>query len=330
MKVVYFQRKPRLYGNYSVEIYFESIRKLLPDHIEPVTVISKYESNGFWKRLSDTFRASRLQGDINHVTGDVHFLTLLLNKKRTVLTVLDCGFMNNPSALKRWVLKIFWLTLPVRKAAWITVISEATKTELLRYVNYPLERIKVIPVFISPLFQPSPRVFNKEKPVILQVGTAFNKNLNRLIEALAGIPCQLVVVGKLTQENQELLQKHGIDYKNPSRLTDEQMAEQYINCDILTLISTYEGFGMPILEANAVERVVITSNILSMPEVAGDAACLTDPLDIAAIRNSLLKVINDDDYRNTLIANGRKNKKRFSAQSITNQFVELYGVMSFP
>jgi len=86
---------------------------------------------------------------------------------------------------------------------------------------------------------------------------------------------------------------------------------------------------MPILEAQATGRVVITSNILSMPEVAGDAACLVDPENIAGIRAGFMKIINDDDYRNHLIERGFENIKRFDPQRIAQQYLSLYQKTAF-
>jgi glycosyltransferase involved in cell wall biosynthesis len=93
---------------------------------------------------------------------------------------------------------------------------------------------------------------------------------------------------------------------------------------LLALISTYEGFGMPILEAQAVGRAVITSNIYSMPEVAGDAAVLVDPFDILEMKTGLERIINDDKFRNEMIQRGFQNIKRFDADRIAKQYFELY------
>ena len=81
---------------------------------------------------------------------------------------------------------------------------------------------------------------------------------------------------------------------------------------------------MPIVEANCVERPVLTSNISSMLEVAGDAACLADPYNIDAIRKGLLRIINDDKFREQLIINGRKNRLRFDGQVIADAYYEIY------
>jgi glycosyltransferase involved in cell wall biosynthesis len=107
-------------------------------------------------------------------------------------------------------------------------------------------------------------------------------------------------------------------------LSEQEVIQKYIACDILVFVSFFEGFGLPIIEANAVERVVVTSNISSMPEIAGDAACLVDPYDIPSIRNGIIKVIENDSFREKLIENGRKNKARFTAEHIASQYYHLY------
>lgn len=133
-----------------------------------------------------------------------------------------------------------------------------------------------------------------------------------------------MIVGNLSDEQLEMLKKNNIDYNNESNVSNEQLLQRYIECDILAFISTFEGFGMPIVEANAVGRVVITSNVTSMPEVANDAACLVDPFNIDSINTGLRKIINDEDYRNTLIQNGRRNYLRFNADKIANMYYNIY------
>ena len=324
MKVVFFQRKPRKFGNFSVEFIFDAIRKNLPAEIEGIYHPAKYESEGLWKRLYITWEASQHQGNVNHVTGDVHFLTLLLKKKNTVLTVLDVGFMKHPSKLARVFLRFFWITLPVKKAQLITTISQATKDEFLKYTSFPAEKVKVVYVPISDAFKPIPKTFSKAKPVILQLGVAFNKNINRLIEAIKEIPCHLEIVGNLSEELKKKLNDYNISHHISWNLSDEEVRQKYAECDILSLISTYEGFGMPIVEANAVGRVAITANILSMPEVAGGAAHLVNPFDVTDMKKGFLKIINNDAYRNQLIAKGFKNRERFTVQKITADYVKTY------
>ena len=85
---------------------------------------------------------------------------------------------------------------------------------------------------------------------------------------------------------------------------------------------------MPIAEANAVGRPVITSNLLSMPEVAGDAACIVDSFNASEIREGILKIINDQAYRETLIHNGFSNARRFDSKEVARQYYAIYKELS--
>ena len=115
-----------------------------------------------------------------------------------------------------------------------------------------------------------------------------------------------------------------IDFEWRVELTQAEIIQQYIECDVVVFVSLYEGFGVPIIEANAMERVIVTGNCSAMAEVAGDAACLVDPLNIESIRTGIQRVIADDNYRAQLIAAGRVNKKKFDEKVIADQYYLLY------
>ena len=232
--------------------------------------------------------------------------------------------LQNSQGIKHTIFKLFWYSLPLKRSKFVTVVSESTKKELLRFVSFPAENIHVIPVSISSQFIYSRKEFNTDKPVILEVGTTPNKNIERLIEAIKGISCRLNIIGILPVYLITKLKDCQIEYTNYYNLSEHDLLQQYRESDLLSFVSTYEGFGMPIIEANATGRAVITSNILSMPEVAGSAACLVDPYNIEEIRNGILKIINDSEYRDALIKNGLENCKRFDAQQIADSYAALY------
>lgn len=323
MKVVFLQRKAYP-DQFSIEKVFDGIKNSLPKEVNVVTAVLPYFSKGFFPRLRSFFWSRQQQGDVNHITGDIHFIAMALKKKKTILTIHDIYFLDHPNLIARTILKIFWLTLPVRHSAFITVISQATKKDLLSRITISENKIRVIPDFLPEGFLPSPFHFNKERPTILQIGTKSNKNVLRLVEAIQGIPCHLVIVGAKNEMIKKQLAEKKISFTWHNRIPDSQLKEEYRKCDLLAFVSTMEGFGLPILEAQATGRPVITSSVSAMPEVAGTGACLVDPMNSKAIRQGILKIIEDDQYREQLIVHGFQNVKQYEQKRIAEMYYSLY------
>jgi len=300
------------------------VRRALPDSIDDRVAVSRFPSRGIWRRVYNILEAAFRQGHVNHITGDVHFLTYLLHKKRTVLTIHDCVTLERLHGIRKKVFFLLWYWLPEKRSKIITVISSSTKRELLRYINCSPEKIRVIPDCISEDFKPTPYTFNTHKPRILQVGTGKNKNILLLAEALKSSNCHLRIIGKLSDKQIETLKKFHIEYSSVANISDREIVKEYQKCDMLVFVSTYEGFGLPILEAQATGRPVVTSNILSMPEVAGKGAILVDPFDIDSIREGVAEIIKSASTREKLIEYGLENVKLYSSTSIAKRYVRLY------
>ncbi len=322
-KVVFFQRKPKPFHK-SIEAIFKEVCERAPETFISIQYVFSFCSSGIFNRIKILFEARNNQADINHITGDVNFAVLLLSRRKTILTVHDCGVLNYTKGFHRYVLKYFWFILPAKRVSFITVVSEFTKAELLKNIAFPEQRIRVIPVSISDKFVINHRAFNKICPVILQVGTALNKNLFRLIQATVGINCHIHFIGIIPDVVESFLLNAKVSWSNSIDLSEQELIEKYIQCDIVTFVSEYEGFGMPILEAQAIGRPVITSNICSMPYVAGNAACFVDPFDFQDINRGLLKIIWDDIYRNDIVQKGFQNVLRFNAKDISAKYYQLY------
>lgn len=323
MDVVHFMRRPPP-NMFSVERVYEDVRADLPDDCRVTVWTCGNFSSGFWPRVQDTLLARKHQADVNHVTGDVHYLALLMDPRRTVLTVLDLVSLGRLRGLKRWVFWLIWYWAPVRRSRLIIVISECTRDQLLRSVRCDPDKIRVIHLPVSEEFRPAPQPFKADMPKILVVGATPNKNIERVAQALAGIPCLLTIVGALSDVQTEALARHGVAYVTKVGLSREALVAEYVRCDMLVFASTYEGFGLPIVEANAVGRPVVTSDTSSMPEVAADAACLVDPFDVASIRAGVLRVIEDADYRARLVQAGFRNVARFRIHAVAAAYANVY------
>lgn len=323
LNVVHYVRKPGA-GNYSLERMFEDVRAHGTQAFHYTLRINKFESKGLLTRVADILLAPWYQGNINHVTGDVHFLTYFLRRKRTVLTIHDCASLERLTGARRLVLWLLWYWLPLRRVAHVTVNSEFTKKQLAKYVQTADDRISVIYPSLSPEFRAYPKALNLTRPRILHVGTAPNKNLDRVVEAVSALSCVLVTIGTLNPRQIETLQGSGLEWMNYSNLSRGEIVEQYTLADIVMFPSTYEGFGYPITEANAIGRPVITSNITSMPEVAGSAACYVDPYDVRSIREGVNRVCTDAAYCAALIQSGLRNAERFNVRVVATQYEKVY------
>jgi len=326
LKVVFFSRKPRALGNFSVETYFKIVADELANEFDVSIVQMPYESKGLFPRLYNAIYASYKQGDINHITGDIHYIATLLEKKKTVLTVLDCGMVQQTSGLKKAILKFFWFTVPAMKVRFITAISTATKNELLRHIRFNSKKVAVVYVCVNEQFVNEPKVFNAAgTKKLLQIGTAPNKNIERLVDAIQGLDVELTIIGKPNEATLVKLQKNGVKHIIKDwRLTDAEILQEYNNCDVLTFVSTIEGFGMPIIEANKVGRVVVTSNLSSIPEIAGSAAIFVDPFKVSSIRDGIVEAMSNESKVNQLIEAGYLNAQRFEITQIAAQYAAIY------
>ena len=323
MNIKYFFRHPKV--GHSIHRVFRTII----GELQKTVIIQKYEvpckgsmpmsviKNNFYvfnKRNHDS---------IHHITGHIHDVLLALVGVKTVLTIHDLVFLDNvKNPFKRFYKWLFWLYLPVKIADVVVCISNQTKRNILKKIK--TDKLIVIHNAVDTIYKNSPKQFNSEKPIILHIGTGWNKNLNNSIKALEGISCHLRIIGNLNENHVELLEKHHIEYSNGLDLTDEDIKEEYIKCDIVNFPSIYEGFGMPVIEGQKTGRIVVTSSIEPILEVANNAAVFVDPQSISSLKEGYLKIITDSKLRSDIIQEGLLNAERFSVRSIAAQYLNVY------
>lgn len=323
MTIKYILRKKQK-GYHSVEKLYYSVgneikKKLLVNFVE-----APFESRGLFRRIANILYFSKSESkEILHITGDINYIAIN-RSKNIVITILDCVMLEKLSGFKRYLYLLFWIWLPVYFSKVVIVLSEKIKNELIEKANVEKNKIKIIPVPVSEMMVKSHKILNKKRPVILMIGTAWNKNLHRCFEALENLNCTAIILGNLSQDDISKLNHMKITYKNFVDISEEEVYLKYVESDILLFPSLYEGFGMPIIEANSVGRPVVTSNISPMSNIANHSACLVNPINTQEIRNGILKVINDDTYRNELVNKGYENAKKYKTHEIANMYLDIY------
>ncbi len=321
LRVVFVFRWPGR-NEQSIERLFTAVAARMPPWIEVVP----YTLSAKWLDLRDVVRLRRLRADVYHVTGDCHQIAWFLPPDRTVVTVHDMiHVLHDLRGLRQLLFRWLWFDGPLARVAAITAISEATRRDL--YEHCPTlrrRRIDVVPNCVPPLPEPIPKPFDPVQPVILQVGTAPHKNLHRVVQALNGIRCRLVVVGPLRNGQESLLAGADFEVDARGRVSDEGLGQAYREADIVVFASLREGFGLPILEAQAMGRPLVTSDRSPMREVAGGAAVLVDPEDVASIRGGIVRLIEEAELRAHVVARGFDNVRRYRPERIAARYAEVY------
>jgi len=272
-------------------------------------------------------RAEQFSNNINHITGDVNFLALGLKGKKNILTIHDLGHydtLKKRSFILHTIYKLFWFKYPLKHIQIVTVVSLFTKSKLMEYFHFPEERIRVIHDPVKPFFRFAKKEQINQVPVVLMIGTGKHKNLGNLIEAARLADVHIDIIGWPANDELEKLSNNNISHTIYNNLTDEQVYERYVASDILFNASFYEGFGMPIIEAQAVGRPVITSNIGAMKEVAANSAILVDPNKPEEIAAAILKLAKDKTYYDQLVALGKENASKYHYETVAKQYLEVY------
>jgi glycosyltransferase involved in cell wall biosynthesis len=231
----------------------------------------------------------------------------------------------------------------VEKCEKIITVSEFTKSEVIKYLKCPADKIEVIyngkddkfKVLGQKEIAGLRKKYNLDFPFILFVGVLQpRKNVPALIKAYAslkkrGIKHKLVIAGGKGWKYDDIfktvkdleLQK---DVIFTGSIPKDDLPILYNAADVFVFPSVYEGFGIPPLEAMACGVPVITSKTTSLPEVVGDAGLLIDPQDISALADAIYRVLDDSDQRSDMIKKGLERAKRFSWERCAKETLSVY------
>jgi len=323
-EVTYFYRNVKV--GFSINKVFNTITEEVNKHLNIEKWEVPYHNASIMNILRNIYFVykHRNKKGINHMTGDIHYISLGLIGCESILTIHDTSAYDHcNNRIKKFIIALLWFYIPLKICGKIVCISESTRKSVQRFTKR--KDISVIPNPILPLMKYSPKMININKPVILQIGTSWNKNIFNVALALKRISCSLRIVGKLNKYQIEYLDSNDIDYSSVYNLTDEEIYDEYKKADIICFCSFYEGFGMPIIEGNSVGRCVVTSNISPLNEIGSDAVCYSNPNDPDSIYMALRKILDNSNFQQELIFKGLENIKRnYRVETISAQYLSLY------
>jgi glycosyltransferase involved in cell wall biosynthesis len=263
-----------------------------------------------------------------------------------VATVHDLGFLRVPETFSKgfvWRSRVL-IRRTARRAAAVITGSEHARRDILSTYKVPEDRVEVVPCGVDPAFfspadpaavEAAAARYGLTGPYVLCVGRLNpRKNLPALARAFArfkketGRPHRLVIVGRADFETErtraEVREEGGPDVLLTGVVPDADLADLVKGAEIFVYPSLFEGVGLPAAEALAAGVPVITSNTTSMPETAGGAALLVDPLREDELAAALARLASDPDLRRSLSEKGRLRAKAFSWDEAARRTLAIY------
>ena len=304
-----------------------------------------------WHRARLPIPVEIITGKVNLYHATDFVLPPTLPRTRTLLTVHDLSFIRVPDAASPNLRAYLDAVVPrsVRRADHVLADSTATKNDLIELYDTPPEKITVLLSGVDARFTHVDDVTARQavrekyhipgRPYILAVGTVQpRKNYGRLIQALARLRAQrhdvdLVIVGGRGWLEDPIYETiRTTDMRDHVHFTgfadDADLPALYSEAVCVAVPSLYEGFGIPVLEGMACGTPVVTANVSSLPEVAGDAALTISPTDLDALTDALERLLTDSALRTQLIRRGLERVKQFTWEASALQLLRVYAFLT--
>ena len=265
----------------------------------------------------------------------------LIHPKKTVVTIHGLEYEFCPESYSFWERLYMRISIrySCRVASTVICVSENTKRDVMKLYRVPAEKTQVIYEGYESQYQiPNTKyqISNKvEKPYLLFIGRVEErKNVVRIIEAFEivkskyQIPHRLILVGKAGYGYEKVKyqisnSKYQMEIEERGYVSEEEKWQLLQNADVFLFPTLYEGFGIPVLEAQSVGVPVVTSHTSSLPEIAGEGAIFVDPLSAENIAEGIYRVLTEPDVRSGIIKKAAINVNRFSWASCSEKISQL-------
>ena len=337
----------RFYPENSYLLFAPKLTSLFipPQSVEVISPQSKFfkRFRSYWRMYRVAGLAKRNHADIFH--GLSHSLPVGIEKKGipSIVTIHDLIFLRFPEFYKQIDRKLYLLNTlsSCRRCTKILAISHQTKEDIINYLGIEDEKIVVLHQSCDRRFYEQAdeeqkdsirKKYDLPEKFILCVGTIEQrKNQLAILKGVVSekLTIPIVLLGKPTDYKRlldEFIIESGIRkqliFLNNTNFSDLQAIYQL--AEIMVYPSFFEGFGLPVLEAQASGCPVITSNISSMPEAGGDGAVYVDPANSSEIGLAIRKILTDNKFKEELIQKGTANALLFNDQAVGEKLVKLY------
>jgi glycosyltransferase involved in cell wall biosynthesis len=290
-----------------------------------------------WHRLRLPFPVEWLIGPVDVFYSPDFVLPPTRPDTRTLLTVHDLSFMRYPGAFVPPLRQYLERVVPRAMARADRVLADSahTRDDIVAFFGVAPDAVTVLYSGVDPRFCPEPAPGERERlqaryavdarPYVLSVGTLQpRKNYVRLIQAFGALQrpdTRLLIAGGQGWLYDKIIAAAARHERTTllGFVDDADLPALYRHAELFVLPSLYEGFGLPVLEAMACGVPVVCSDTSSLPEVAGDAALLVDPLDVEALTEAMARALRDDERRETMIERGLAQAARFTWQRAARQ-----------
>ncbi|MGB7340216.1 MAG: glycosyltransferase family 1 protein [Phototrophicaceae bacterium] len=320
---------------------------LSPNAIWKPTSISSDWFARIWHRAQLPIPVELFTGSLDLFHATDFTLPPTLPSTKTIVTVHDMSYVRVPDAASPRLRAYLDQVVPrsVKRSTHVIADSEATKNDLIELYDISPDKITVLLSGIDRRYYPVDDNFSlitirnkysiSSNPYLFSIGTIQpRKNFSRVIHALKrlrdrGYDLHLVIAGGKGWLEDEMYQTiEALNMRDLVHLIgfvdDEDVAGLYSGAECVVFPSLYEGFGFPVIEGMACGTPVITSNVSSLPEVAGDAAIMVDPYDIDAITDAIQRVLDDNTLRDRMIQAGFEQASKFTWEKSARQLHEIY------
>lgn len=296
-----------------------------------------------WEQLVQPIALRRAGVDLLHAMA---FTAPLAAPCPFVVTIYDLSFLRFPEAFQPWNRRYlsYFTALSARRARRVIVISESTKRDVVDMLGVPSERVDVAYCGVDEIFQPLSAAevahFRSQRAMperfILFLGTLEpRKNVQHLIRAYGrwrkvepDTPKLVVAGGKGWYYDQIFAEVERLGLTGevifPGYVPQEELPLWYNAADLFVYPSRFEGFGLPVLEAMACGTPVVTTDVASLPEVAGDAALVVSPDDEAQLVEAIRRALTDEALRQEMRTRGLAQAVAFTWEGTARQIVATY------